>query len=167
MSTWEKGNQLTPELLERIDVLCSKGMFEKHIIPLVGVNVRTWYWWKREAEKLLLKLRRGEITEEQLGEGDKRILQFLHSTKKGRAKAIEVNLDNVQEAGKDPDHWQASAWFLERVAPAEFGRKQTIEHDASDRVLATIKQVQKPWYGKDVSTDRKTEDGAEDPARSQ
>jgi len=135
MGTWDKGSQLNDELLEQIDELCQQGLYEKHILPLVNIAESTWYWWKREAKKIVTKLEEGKITLEELEPDDVKLLKFLTITKKGRAEAIKVNLQNIQNAGRDPAHWQASAWFLERVSPEEYGRKQTVKYEGSLGVI--------------------------------
>ncbi len=141
MSTWEKGNKLTAELLKKIEELCDKGLYDKHVQPLVGIPNRTWYWWKSEATKLERKINAGEIKEDDLPEDDKKILQFLRIVKKGRAKAVEVNIDNIQTAGMSPDHWQASAWFLERTCPSEYGRRDRHELTGAGGGPVVIKVV--------------------------
>lgn len=135
MGIWEKGVALTPEVLEKIDELLSEGLFEKTVRDLMNIATSSWEYWKKEAKKLEEQLRNGEITEDQLKDGDHRILKFLEILKKGRAKAIQVNVQNIQKAGKDPAHWQASAWYLERVEPEMFGRKQTIKHEGAIGVV--------------------------------
>jgi len=141
VSTWEKGNRLNPDLLQQISVLCDKGLFEKHIMALVSIAPSTWYYWKKEALKLEKALAKGELVYESLPEDDQKILQFLEIVKKGRSVAIKENLDNITLAGKDPDHWQASAWFLERTDPEHFGRKERVELSGKDGKPIVIKVV--------------------------
>ena len=131
MGQWIKALALTPERMEQIEELLNEGMYEKHVYGILGIAEATWYKWKRDARELEDKLTKDELTEDDLEEDDIKLLQFLMITKKGRSVAIRTNLQNIQKAGLDPSHWQASAWYLERVANAEFGRSQTIKHEGA------------------------------------
>lgn len=47
--------------------------------------------------------------------------ELFEGIKKAEAEAILLRLKNIQDASKE--HWQASAWFLERKYPDEWGKK--------------------------------------------
>ncbi len=125
MGRWIKALQLTPEMMEKIDELLIEGMFEKHVQGLLGIAPSTWQKWKKDARELEDNLLKGTICEDDLEDDDKKLIEFLMITKKGRNECIRKNLANIQKAGTDITHWQASAWYLERVANEEFGRVQT------------------------------------------
>lgn len=129
MGVAEKGQRLTPDVMKFIEDKMVEGCYEKLIYELLGIPVETWYWWKKEAKQLEEKLESGKISIDDLKDGDKRILELLQILKKGRATCISKNIRNIQFAGEDPDHWQASAWYLERIEPTVFGRPNTLRHE--------------------------------------
>lgn len=128
MGVHEKASFLTPEILDRIEELLDEGNYEKTVYQLMEINPRTWEYWKHEAGKIQDQIDEGTLKYSSLKMGDKRILRLLQICKKGRAKAIQKALTNINRAGNDPAHWQANAWYLERVEPELFGRKQKVEH---------------------------------------
>jgi hypothetical protein len=129
MGVAEKGQRLTPEVMKFIEDRMAEGCYEKLIYELLNIPLETWYWWKKEAKKLEKKLESGKLSVDDLKDGDKRILELLQILKKGRATCISKNIRNIQNAGADPDHWQASAWYLERIEPTVFGRPNTLKHE--------------------------------------
>lgn len=128
MGVHEKASFLTPAILDRIEELLDEGNYEKTVYQLMEINPCTWEYWKREAGKIQAQIDEGNLKYSSLKMGDKRILRLLKICKKGRAKAIQKALTNINRAGMDPAHWQANAWYLERVEPEFFGRKQRVEH---------------------------------------
>jgi hypothetical protein len=129
MSVPEKGQRLDPETLQFIEDRLYEGCYEKVVYELLNIPAVTWEYWKRNAKQLEKKLESGKISIDELKEGDKRILSLLQIIKKGRAKCIHKNIQNIQRAGEDPDHWQASAWYLERIEPDVFGKPTAIKHE--------------------------------------
>ena len=53
---------------------------------------------------------------------EEKLLHFIQAIKEGKAKAQISHLDNIILAGKDKSHWQASAWWLERMFPKLYGK---------------------------------------------
>jgi hypothetical protein len=54
-------------------------------------------------------------------------VEFEEFIQLSQAKLEEEHLDNISDAGS-MGAWQASAWFLERLFPDKYGKKDTIEH---------------------------------------
>ena len=129
MGVWVKALALTPEMMEAIEELLDAGHYEKTVYTSLNIASSTWENWKKEAKKLEAGLENETIIESKLESDDIKLLKLWAIIKKGRSKAIITNLKNIHNAGKDPAHWQASAWYLERVAAGEYGRQQTIKHE--------------------------------------
>ena len=92
-----------------------------------GIAPSTYYNWMkrgREAKK-----------------GDERYVEFMEAIEKARAEAIMVNLVIIRRAAQE-GNWQAAAWWLERVMPRVYGRKQQIEVVTIDAIEAEIKRLE-------------------------
>lgn len=63
---------------------------------------------------------------------------FEEFVQKSQARLEADQLDNITEAGEID--WKASAWFLERVYPEKYGKKDTIEHKYEIKI-ATFQNV--------------------------
>lgn len=112
------------ELMEKY--FADDGLLEKEVYTLMGIKENTFYFWKRSARQILESIEKGELKEEDLNDGQRKALRLLSLCEIGRAKAIQRNLGYIQDAGKDPAHWHAAAWYLERTEPDRFGKKQDI-----------------------------------------
>lgn len=88
-----------PELIAQIVQLVEAGTYALDACYAVGIGETTYYQW--------LKTKR----------------EFRESIKKARARAISIRLIRINKAGQD-GHWQADAWWLERVARDRFGRNR-------------------------------------------
>ncbi len=97
MKAMPRTSKYTPELVEQIVRLIETGTYAVEACMVVGISEETYYTWLR--------------TKPELSE----------SIKKARAKAISVRLMRIDKAGRE-GHWQADAWWLERVDRKRFGR---------------------------------------------
>jgi len=102
------------------------GLLEKQVYALLGIKENTWYFWKRTARKIEESLSKGETKEKDLDEGQKKALRFVALCDIGRAEVVKRNIGYIQTAAKEPAHWHAAAWYLERTEPDQFGKKQNI-----------------------------------------
>lgn len=96
-------SDLTEEMTAEIIKVVSEGMPYKYAIESVGIAERTFFRWLARGRK----------------ETSGIYWQFSQDIKKARSEAIKKNVKNVQDAGEKS--WQASAWWLERQFPEEFG----------------------------------------------
>jgi hypothetical protein len=92
-----RASKYTPELVAQITRLIEGGTYAIDACMVVGISEAIYYKWLKEK------------------------VEFLESIKKARAKAISVRVIRINKAGQD-GHWQADAWWLERVARDRFGR---------------------------------------------
>ena len=105
--------KLTKELIEKAADIIARGNYYKVAIDILGIDDKTWYNW----------LRQGEI------DANKGInslnFQFFQSIKKAEATAIDRNLNIIQQAAGE-GNWQASAWYLERKYPEQWGKRDNV-----------------------------------------
>ena len=69
--------------------------------------------------------------------------QFHDKVEEAKSVAITLRARRIYKAGDD--NWQADAWWLERVDPDNFGRKDRYEHkvDASVKSEVTVNLLDK------------------------
>lgn len=112
---------LTKDIQDKIVEILEAGNYQKTAYESLGISERTYFNW----------LKRGEEAQERYDAGDKpnktqeKFLQFYQSIKKAEQAAIQRNLQIIQDAAKK--NWQAAAWYLERKAHEQFGRKDKQE----------------------------------------
>lgn len=95
----------TPEKVSAILNAVEVGTPYRHAAAIAGITEETFYQW--------LKNKPG----------------FSESIKAAEGRAVAGRLARIRQA--EPTHWQASAWFLERKYPQEFGRTVQ-EHQGKD-----------------------------------
>lgn len=103
---------------EAIVLALAHGLTIEKAAETVGVSATTVHNW----------LARGEEWREadSVPPGEEPFLEFLYATTRARAKAVELALGGIIEAGKED--WRAWAWFLERSFPDEYGRRTRLDH---------------------------------------
>lgn len=108
-----KKSKLTHELIEKAVKIIERGNYDKVAIDALGIDKVTWYEWMRQ----------GEI------DANKGInslkAYFFNSIKKAEATAIDRNLSIIQKAAME-GNWQASAWYLERKYPEQWGKRDNV-----------------------------------------
>lgn len=114
-------SKLTPELTEQLVIIFRQGQTSiESACSLVGIGARTFHTWMT-------------------AEGEE-YLQFQQTIKRARAEAVQHYLDVIHRAAQD--HWQAAAWWLERVLPDQYGRKTTVETITRDALVAEIAKLE-------------------------
>jgi AcrR family transcriptional regulator len=102
------------------------GNYVEHAASTAGIARSTIYEWLRKGEAALAIQEAGE----ELDEMQQRYLDFMMDVDRARSEAITTNLQMIQDAA--PKNWQAAAWYLERTAPAFFGRHMRTEITGPD-----------------------------------
>lgn len=74
-------------------------------------------------------------------EGQASYIEFTEAIEKARADAVMINLAVIRKAAQS-GHWQAAAWWLERVLPGQYGRRQQIEVISLDLVESEIRRLE-------------------------
>lgn len=105
--------RLNEEVTKKICDFIKAGNFEYIAARLSGISEQTLLLWKNTGK-------------EQIEEGKDTIYTRLYEKmQEANAFAMAYHVQNVREAGKKS--WQASAWYLERKYPDEFGNKYKLE----------------------------------------
>ncbi len=115
--------ELTPAVQRDICTQIMTGQNFNTACELAGISVKTAESW----------MRRGKGTSERSQE--EIYVGFVAAIKSAKVRAKAYHVTQIVSAGKK--HWTASAWWLERNYPEEYGRHVKIE----GQVETTAKQV--------------------------
>lgn len=110
---------LCDEICEDIEV----GVPIKHAAISHGISEVTFYNWYNKGKDSTRK---------------NKFKTFYDKVEEAKSKAIALRARRICKAGKS--NWQADAWWLERVDPENFGRKDThkIDMDAKADVNSKV-----------------------------
>lgn len=112
--------KLTPEIQNRIVTAISTGNTRKTAAAYAGIGERTLYTW--------LARKSGPYE------------QFRQAIEKAEADAEVANVTLIRQAATSGT-WTAAAWWLERMRPADFGRKDRVKLEVDQAALAQIADV--------------------------
>lgn len=94
-----------------------------------GVSEATFYLWQEKGEAIAREIEAADDPEAAragLDEASAAYLEFYEAIKRARGAAIASRIKVIRQAADDGT-WQAAAWWLERMYPDEFGRRERIE----------------------------------------
>ena len=103
--------KLNSKLTKAICKDIAEGMPVKWASKKNNIGEKTFYNWYNKGKKA----------------DDGLFKEFYDEVEKAKAKAVKYNVDVVMNAGKKS--WQASAWWLERTCPEDFGTKKEVKAD--------------------------------------
>jgi len=109
--------KFNPETCQQIIEGVKAGYPLKTAAAIAGISKSTFYNW----------IQRGK--ERKTG----KYVDFLDSLKKAKEFNKAYHIDRIRTAS-DKGNWQASAWYLERVYPNEFGRRNRVEMEHSGEI---------------------------------
>ena len=104
-------NTFIPERTQRALEAIRAGATYIRAAEAAGVDYRTFRRWMERGQEV----KKGPYW------------QFCQAVKKAEEDREETLLQNIIDAGRDPAHWQANAWILERTNPEKYGRKERHE----------------------------------------
>lgn len=119
---WKINSKIVAAIIEAI----KEGNTRATAAELAGIGETTLYEWLAKGRELI----------EQAGEGvkyaghEKLLAELAGSLKKAEATATAFHVGNIKRASAES--WQASAWWLERRFPKDYGRRQAIEVGGMD-----------------------------------
>lgn len=112
--------KLSEELIVKAEKYVRQGNYDSVVCQLLNVSTQTWYQWIREGEAIA----EGRETERKWTPYTQDLLvDFAYSIKTAQAEAEAEAVADIRNAGKDPKHWQARAWYLERKFKDRWGKE--------------------------------------------
>jgi hypothetical protein len=81
--------------------------------------------------------RYADISDETYANWSRRSLEFLERVKKAQAEAIVRHVANIAKAARD-GQWTASAWWLERRYPEDYGRRFEPDSNPTTTMQVTV-----------------------------
>lgn len=112
--------ELTEELIETICTEIKRGVPYKYASRIAGTTDTTVYGWRK----------RGEAEPE---DSTSIYRKLYDEFERAKALAVAYRVETIRKAGEG-GNWTASAWWLERVVPEEFGKKSVIDASVSANV---------------------------------
>lgn len=114
---------LTKENIDRLFQEISRGVPIKHACTIAGISKETYYKWKKLAKEL-------PEDEDTWTEREKLLNYFDEKSEEGKAMAVATRVEHIRQ----DNSWQSSAWWLERMAHEDFGKKTTIDANVDAKV---------------------------------
>lgn len=112
--------KLTDQLCDGICNDIKAGVPIKHASIAHGISESTFYNWFDKGRKA----KSGKFK------------QFYDKIQEAKSVAITLRARRIYKAGED--NWQADAWWLERVDPENFGRRDRYEHTVDAKVDSEV-----------------------------
>lgn len=112
--------KLSPDIQQRIVQAISTGNTRRTAAAYAGIGERTLYTW--------LARKSGQYE------------QFRQAIQKAEADAEVANVTLIRQAATGGT-WQAAAWWLERMRPNDFGRKDRVKLEVDQAAVAQITDV--------------------------
>lgn len=112
-------------------------------VAMVNISESTFYGWMSRG--MVERDRLATIQGAKAKPEERLYLEFLESLTRARAEAIAKKVAVISSAASQGD-WKASAWWLERQVPEDFGRverQEVLSHNVSEvRVTVTMEELQ-------------------------
>jgi hypothetical protein len=101
-------SKLTPQTVASLALAIKNGSTIEDACLVAGIDRKSFWTWRERAEK-----------------GEKEFAEFLHIIKKAELEDKTWHISNIRTHAARS--WQASAWYLERRWPSEYGRREAID----------------------------------------
>lgn len=125
----EKNTKFTAENRREIIRLVKAGLSTTDAAKAVGIHPSTLFNWLSWGEDGI----RGR-------DDDGEYVEFAQEYRRAEAMRKAFHLQNIARAASG-GQWQASAWYLERAYPQEFGRCQRRPEDGNGELLKAIREM--------------------------
>lgn len=110
---------ISEELIETICTEIKRGVPYKYASRIAGVSEQTVYKWRKKGEA-------------EPDDSDSLYRRLYDEFERAKALAVAYRVESIRKAGEI--NWTASAWWLERVAHEDFGRKSVIDANVNANV---------------------------------
>lgn len=114
--------RLTRELIADVEKFLRAGNYATTVMAALNISNGTWYRWLKEGEKATSGIKR----------------EFWEAVKKADAHAEIMAVAGILKAGRDPKHWTALAWFLERKFRERWGKNIPVDAGDEDDLKALV-----------------------------
>lgn len=114
--------KLNEKLIKDAVSLIQTGLNDADVCDALMIDRSTWYLWLQKTDSDLKMKLKDEVT-------------------KAKAMRKAYHLRNVVNAARD-GNWQASAWYLERAYPQEYGRCQRLP-ERDEKTLDAVRELMK------------------------
>ena len=108
---------ISKEVIDKLFQEISRGVPIKYACIIAGISRSTYYHWNKKAKELP-------------DDSDSLYKYFEKKRDEGIAMAVATRVEQIRV----DNSWQSSAWWLERMAHDDFGKKQTIDANVDARV---------------------------------
>ncbi len=122
----EDARPLTKKLVGQICELIQMGNSKTASAISLGLHEKTFRRWQKAGRELALSVDDGLILPEELTERQQALVMLNESLYQAQAQAETWHIANIRNHAEGD--WKASAWWLERVRPASFGKQSRVEH---------------------------------------
>ena len=147
LSAREAGVARSSRLTDEVERLVLEGVRLGGLMPDVaahaGISERTLYRWIERGKRYREAQESGAVPQESdlpYYTFAQKFLDNVSSVRLRMSGKILVAADGDSSLGKDPD-WKAAAWYLERSAPALWGRRTVPEEAVAQTEQASIEQM--------------------------
>lgn len=130
--------RLTSEIQKTICDNITAGLKPEDAAQYADVPRSTFYNWLRRGEAEGVRLASSIRAKPRVCEQP--FLDFWNAIKKARLGFKRTHIMRVQVAGLE--HWQASAWTLERCFPNEFGQKVLVQQRVAEELEAVLDRLE-------------------------
>ena len=114
---------LTKERIDKLYQELSRGVPIRHACTIAGMSKETYYHWIKEVEQL-------PEDKELWTEKEELLAYFEEKRQEGLAMAVASRVEKIRV----DNSWQSAAWWLERMAYEDFGKKQTVDANVNAKV---------------------------------
>ena len=126
---------MTDELVAAVCESLRKGNYVETAAACAGITARSLRAWMAKGHDA----RKRKVTN--------RYRRFLDAVERAQAEGESQHVEAIVEARSE--HWQASAWWLERTRPERFGRRDKVlventVREELDHALTMLEQRLKP-----------------------
>ena len=128
---------IDPTLAPRIIYSVARGNYINTAAAIAGVDQSTIHRWIRRGKEAW----HAEIEGNPVPQSEIPYYELCKGVQTARAQAEADALEAIQDAGNDPAHWQAKAWYLERCYGARYGRKDTLRVEAGYIALQDVERL--------------------------
>lgn len=126
-------SKLTDDTVRKLSSALKMGLSQKKASDFAGIGETTFYRWQREFKRIDLACKGNP--DRIKNADDLNLWEFWQSLKKAKIEGELSHIAVITEAANN-GVWQASAWFLERSNPQDWGRdRRELAEESEGKVI--------------------------------